>query len=629
MDRVILALLSFVVFSGLASAQQSVSETQAFVEERAAAVIESGDVAGLVIAVVRPDGSAFTHAATTKGVQFPQPLDGGDSIVQIASISKTFTAVAMMQLVERGLVELDAPVSTYLPEQAEALEGDFGVVTVKDLFAHRAGYEPIQYPIWPKTAADVMSLSEYLQLGRPARVFNAGETTIYSNYSYGLAGLIIERVTKQNYADYLENEVLRPLGMLSTTTRQPGVSAGASAMRAELERRIAPGQYQSADGYKPRSYVYSNNVPAGSVATTAEDMIKFMKAFLFEPSLDEKTVVSKLAKDVMTSKLFEDRPGGADYGMGFEHRPLGGHDMIGHEGDIFYTKSYFGLLPDAQAGVYVSVLSNNGRDIAISIVEETLLEIAGKRSRQDLIDPPVQQVAPLPFKERMIFEYRSHTTFEKLFLIAFETFDFELDEAGALRRHASNETFKKITPFLFENEETGERIYLQADDTGFVERVYVGSFPMVRPSFFSNPSVLVLVAGASGLVAIFGIILSSLSVFNTSSKSKNTKFLAPTLLGLSIVITASSVLLGYAVATFSGSFPDSMIDYPTTPIKIAVYWNYILIPAFLIAAIVIAFNFKSPQGILLRTFQVTAAPLFLLYILVAYQWNLIGPNFLP
>ena len=627
MVRVVLSVLTAILFGGVASAQLSVEETRAFVESRVNAAVENAEVAGLVVGVVYPDGSTFTYAGQAPDTEFPRALDGETSLVQIASITKTFTALAMMQLVEDGLVDLDEPVSNYLPEFKDSLHGDLGTVKVKHLFAHRAGYEPVQYPMWPKTADDVKPLSEFLDFGRPQRVFPVGETTVYSNYGYGVAGRIIERVSGQSYADYLESAVLIPLGMLTTTVRLPGVSVDPGGMRPALVNEIAPGQYQSSDGFEPRPFVYSNSASAGSMSATAADMTKFMQAFLSSPPPGEGAVMTALTKEAMTSKLFGDRPGAPDYGVGVELSTLCGHKMISHEGDIFYTKSFFGMLPDQNAGVFVSALSNNGRDVAIGLVKDVLLEIVGEEPRGEEISVQQQGVAPQPFHERLVFEYMSHTTFEKMFLLAFETYTLNLDEAGSLYRAETDTTFTKITPTLYENEETGEQIFLQTDEAGVLKRAYVGSFGFIQPTFFSDPMVFVSTLGASTLAAVIGIILSLVSIVRGSKRSERSTSLAPMVFGLSTVIAISTALVVYVFVTFSGRFPDSMIDYPTGPMQALAYWNYVPALTFIGAVLMMVSTVNTRQGLTLRAFQLIGMPIFLLHVLIMWQWNLIGPNF--
>lgn len=627
-QRLILLFVCGIFFGQVAFSEQNSHDIRAWLKKHVDEHVEANDVAGLVVAVVQSDGMVLTYARSASVAEFPHDIDPDYSSVQVASISKTFTALAMLQLVEKGLINLDAPVARYLPEYADMLAGDNGGVRIRDLFAHRAGFEPNQHPMWPETYDQVISLSQYIDEGRPKRIFDAGEVTIYSNYGYGLAGLVIERVTGQSYEDYTEQNLFQPLAMRATTARQPEAGRESINIRG-LENKLALGQYESTRGFEARPYVYSNNAPAGSVSASAADMAKFMKAFLFKQAADDGAVITPFMKDVMMTKLFDDRPGASDYGMGVELRNLRGHQLIGHEGDIFYTKSYFGLIPERQVGVFVAALSNDGREIAISLVENTLIEMIG--AREDANPKPNLNtvIDPLPFKQRMIFEYRSHSTFEKLFLIAFPSYSVELDVAGTLRINGNETGFTRLGPALFQNDQSGERVFLQTETSGTVKRVYVGSFPVVKPEFYSDPLVFWAATAGAAITSLIGIALLSVRVLSKRKNAQTWRFLDTVSLLSCGSVFISVLLLGYAIYSFSAGFPDTMIKYPTGSIYASVLWNYTLVPAIFVMVVASVLYLRSPQAMYVKGLQLASIPVFLIYVTVLDSWNLIGPQFLP
>ncbi|MFN2323737.1 MAG: serine hydrolase domain-containing protein, partial [Trueperaceae bacterium] len=181
----------------------------AFVTERMGA----WDTPGLSLAVVHGDEAVITRGYGFADREAERPMTD-DTLNVLGSTTKAFTAMAVMQLVERGLVDLDASVTRYLPWFTTP-EGREDQITIRQLLSHSAGYP------WGILFTDGVypaELEDYVLQLRGVRLASApGARFGYSNDPFVVLGLIVERVSGMPYEDYMDARVLTPLGMTSAT----------------------------------------------------------------------------------------------------------------------------------------------------------------------------------------------------------------------------------------------------------------------------------------------------------------------------------------------------------------------------------------------------------------------------
>ncbi|MFK7841996.1 MAG: serine hydrolase domain-containing protein [Sphingorhabdus sp.] len=205
-SRFFIIILLAVLFGTLPTAHASTADIQTFVEREA----KAASVPGVAYALIDGDQVHTGHFGQAKD-------DGGRSVSEqtafaIGSISKSFTAFAIMQLREKGLLELDMPVSTYLPELEKAA---VGAMTVRQLLSHTSGLSIVQ---GNSNQTDVTTDRDalkrrvaYLATLTPARA--PGEVWDYSNANYQLLSRVVEVLSASEFGDYVESQILKPLGM--------------------------------------------------------------------------------------------------------------------------------------------------------------------------------------------------------------------------------------------------------------------------------------------------------------------------------------------------------------------------------------------------------------------------------
>ena len=196
----------------------------AAVDAMARSLVDDFGVAGLALAVVRND-QVIARGYGVKNIASGAPVDA-DTLFHLASISKTFVATAVMQLVEDGKVQLDAPVAAYVPEFVLA-DDRYRQCTVQQMLSHTAGIPDTDDYGWDRPEVDDEALARYVRSLNGEHLLSApGERFAYSNIAYEVLGLLVARVSGQSFEEYVADNILRPLGMADEHLFQAGGAPG-------------------------------------------------------------------------------------------------------------------------------------------------------------------------------------------------------------------------------------------------------------------------------------------------------------------------------------------------------------------------------------------------------------------
>ncbi|MGH1386396.1 serine hydrolase [Kordia sp.] len=269
-----------------------------------------------------------------------------DTKFQIASITKSFTSMLIMQLVAEGKLELHTPISTYLKEYPKA-NGD--LITIHHLLTHSAGFDRgVDDKIYNKPKDMVHQFSS------AALQFAPGTRFAYSNNGYTLLGYIMETVTKKTYEDLLKERIFDPLQMKNSGfhRHRPIIKNMASGYNKSF------GEYYDNDS-TDKSSAYA----AGAIYTTIEDL------FLWDQALNTEKLLPKKYMDMLFEKHIIDH--NAHYGYGWEIRdkPIGTTKEIvettGHSGSIGGFRSLYTRIPSRNASIII--LNNTSHSFRTSI----------------------------------------------------------------------------------------------------------------------------------------------------------------------------------------------------------------------------------------------------------------------
>jgi CubicO group peptidase (beta-lactamase class C family) len=324
--------------------------------------MEARRIAGAVVVVVHggqvvfAEGFGDADVATGRAMTPETPL-------RIGSITKLLTALAAMQLVETGQLDLDREVNDYL--DVTIPQADSSPITMRRLLSHRTGLEDRRGGIgaW---SGDRPALGPFLARHLPPRLVQNPDVIAYANVNATLAAYAVERASGERFESYLETHIFERLGLTHTTARQP--------LPGHLQSVVASGYVRSDLPPTPVSMAAATIYEVGSTGVVASgaDMGRLMLAFLE----DEPRVVSRASLDAMMTS--QTRVGRGTIGLGL-YSPLaaGGNAFIGHDGDTGGFHSTLALLPERTFGVFAAY-NSDGLPNALSPAAELLQQMSDR-----------------------------------------------------------------------------------------------------------------------------------------------------------------------------------------------------------------------------------------------------------
>jgi CubicO group peptidase (beta-lactamase class C family) len=322
-----------------------IHDAVAAIDAAVCAEMERSRQPGLAIGLTDADKTLAIRTYGFADLAARKPVTA-ETLFEIGSIGKSFTAVAVLQLVDEGRIELDAPVSRYLPWFAVSDEhGDDSAVTVAHLLSHTAGIVA-GIDATPEAAYQVWRLRDLPTLSPP------GERYHYSNVGYKALGLVLEAVEGRPYRDVVRTRILAPLGMLAT---EPAITH-------EIRARLAVGYgylYDDRMGHAgaplaPATWLETGTAD-GSIASTASDMCAFVRVLLRAGAGPAGPLLSERSFQRMASGHVRDDDGG-EYGYGLSIRELAGCRWVGHGGGMVGYAA--GMETDPDSGLGAIVLQN-------------------------------------------------------------------------------------------------------------------------------------------------------------------------------------------------------------------------------------------------------------------------------
>lgn len=324
----------------------------------AAAEVERGILPGFTLALVDDQRLVWSGGFGLADVKRKLPARP-DTVYRVGSVSKLFNAVAVMQQVETGRLDLDAPVQKFVPDfRIESRFTNAGPVTLRQLLCHRSGlirespvggyYDDQQ----PTIIATVRSVADCALVNPP------NTQTRYSNIGTTVAGYAVQSVTGTGYDFYARERLLKPLGMQdSSFVLTPAVQRKLS----NSYMRIA-----NADGtfrHEASPLFELGTIPAGNLYASAEDLARFMSCLFAEGKTAEGGQILRAAtlNEMCTPQLTTATNG---FGLGFSIGRFGNFKTVSHSGAVYGFSSSFIALPGPKVGVIV--LANE--DIAMGPV---------------------------------------------------------------------------------------------------------------------------------------------------------------------------------------------------------------------------------------------------------------------
>lgn len=323
-----------------------------------------------------------------------RPLDQS-TIYRVGSVSKLFTDLAIMQLVEQAQLDLDKPVQTYLPDFAPSNEFG-GDITLRQLMSHRAGLvrePPVGHyfdPNEPSLASTVQSLND------TSLVYKPDTRTKYSNAGISVVGAVLEKISGRLFDQQIKFSILDPLAMHSSTFR----------LSEPDRQRLAPATMWTLEGRRfPAPQFILGTAPAGNLYSTVDDLTKFIRCInrqgKLSTDLDAKNLLQAATLEQMLTPGKNADGSPQNFALGFRVRKLDGHRQVGHGGAVYGCATQLEILPDDHLGVAAAAALDCANSTVEKLCDYALRLMLAARAGQSLpeydatTDVPAQRAAAI------------------------------------------------------------------------------------------------------------------------------------------------------------------------------------------------------------------------------------------
>lgn len=306
--------------------------------------ITTGQYAGITAAIAVDGQTRWIDSAGHCDEERTSPCND-DTVYRIASITKTMTAVAVLQLAERGALQLDEPIATYLPDYPKPAATQ---ITARMLLHHTSGIPAYASAKETETQEQFNSLQEAYQVFQDRELlFTPGTAYAYTSYGYVVLGAVIEAAAEQTYGEYLQEHIWDIADMTQTGIEEFGTNYPAYSAFFIRNRK---GKIKSATVNN-----LSNRLPAGGVYATVGDLLKFGQALMDGRLINQESLA------LMQQAPEVDRGQNNPYGMGaflYGDNPQFG-PVLGHSAEQTGVSGQLMLMPDKR--IAIVVLSNTAR----------------------------------------------------------------------------------------------------------------------------------------------------------------------------------------------------------------------------------------------------------------------------
>lgn len=316
--------------------------------------LDDNDVPGVSVVVVEPDGERYADGFGARDIESNDPATP-DTLYGMGSITKSVTSVALAQLAESGALSFEDPVDEYVDHLAAA-PGD--PITVAELLSHTSGMPATptggflqKLEGFPSGVADEDDFRRHLRDSTEYRATD-GERFMYYNSGYAVLGRVVEAVDGRPYEEYVEEEILQPLGMDRATFDPEALEADDDASTG-----YRPGDEEEPP--EPTEFPLPEfDRAAGGLIASVRELSRFLRATMTDGSLDGTTLcspesVERLQEGRATMATLVDGTD-VEYGYGWSRRPQGSGEVVGHGGSILTSTSYAGYLTGSDLGVVVA-----------------------------------------------------------------------------------------------------------------------------------------------------------------------------------------------------------------------------------------------------------------------------------
>jgi CubicO group peptidase (beta-lactamase class C family) len=437
-----------------------------FVDQAAPAFMAEHHVPGVAIAIVHDGQTVYLRGFGVSNLTSTRPVDASTAF-RVGSVSKLVTAIAVLQLVEAGKLDLNEDIRRFLPG-LDLL----AATTTHHLLTHTAGFDERRGGAYTE-ATPLPSLSEHLQHKPAAQVIKPGRAYSYSNYNYAVAGAVIEAVGGQSFEQYISAHIAAPLGLTSTSAYQPPPG---NAMN------VATGYHWDGNRHVALPTRFTFASPSGGLTTSAADMAKLMLALLGQHTPDRPRLLSEASTRQLLDAQYTPHPAipAATYGaLQWQSRSV---TFVFKDGTLGDQVGAVLLDPRGCLGLFVGA---NALQIE-PLVSRILTHLYGPVTQTER-PAPMPNAADRASQYAGVFRNFHHTRndLSRLFALM-PTIQTRVVPGADGSIQWNGRTWIEVEPRLFQRVDGADRILFRGNDVDAVTELHAWGASYERIGFFEQ-----------------------------------------------------------------------------------------------------------------------------------------------
>ncbi|WP_157972045.1 serine hydrolase domain-containing protein [Pleomorphovibrio marinus] len=427
------------------------------------------EIPGAVLVVVKGNETLFSKGYGYANLQEKSKVNPDTTMFRIGSISKLLIWTSIMQLQEKGQLDLNADITQYL--------GDFTLkkkngqrITLRNLMSHTAGFEERILGLMGEDESSMEPLEKLLEEDMPSLVRPPNSQASYSNHGSALAALIVEKVSGLDFETYVDENILHPLGMNFSTLSQP--------VPEPLTPYLSQG-YSGTSNPVAKEFEFIRAYPAGAASSSGADMAKWMKMYLGEGTFQESTILDSATFREMIKTAFSHHPNINPMLHGFLDLSRNNTRAYGHFGDTFWFHSMMLLVPEEKIGVFLSLNGSKGTLTYLGFYEQFMDKFFPERN---------PQISEIKLTEKLLDElegdyklnrYSKSDLTKITSLFARYKVEKGVDNSIRVDSPLGTSIYLPEDSLLFRKSGSSEKIAFGKDDEGKVKFLYADLLPMM------------------------------------------------------------------------------------------------------------------------------------------------------
>ena len=597
-------------------------EVEAFLDAFFIKEIKELQIPGLVFTLVK-DGKIFlAKGYGVSDLAKQTPVIPDKTVFRVGSISKIFTATGAMQLYEQGLIKLDEDVNHYL-KRFKIADTFPQPITMAHLLTHSSGIGELVYGQHTFNEAEFQPLGKYLSRRMPPRVLPPGEVFMYSDHGMSLAGFIIEEIAGVPFESYMQQNVLKPLGMERSTFSQP--------LPAGLKPDMATG-YKFKNGQNvPYQPDFCFTSPAATLYSTAADMARFMIAHLQDGRFGDARILNEATAREMRQRHFAYHPKlrGRAYGFSESDIIIDGQRAIFHDGAMPGFNSRLILIPNRNVGLLVCWNSDTMK-LKYDFTPLFFDHYYPREKGSAVVQPLKDSGSDL---NRFTGQYRQIEGLSGTLLKLKYLMDLvPVTTTGHTILNAFGGNFVEVEPRLFQETEDKSYLLFKEDDRTGNRRMFIGVGAFEKVKWYETGMAQKILMGIFLVIFLSACIAWPIGYFirkkrgqpsPAASMSRYGRVLAGVVSGLNLIFLFGVALVFSVVADdywiiMFGTYPWSLLKFlliiPLLTIPLTVVWLILAVLAWS----------KKQWSLPARGHYTLVAIVAVLFVWFLAYWNLIG-----